>query len=189
MAAEEPEFELIEKAGDCELRQYAPMIVAETLVEGPLEQASSAGFQLIAGYIFGDNLARAGVSSETIAMTAPVTMEPDTQPIEMTAPFTMQQDAGRWRVRFFMPASFTMATLPTPADPRVTLTELPGTTTAAAVFSGIAGADDVRDRSEALLTWLATRGLEPVSAPRLARYSRPTTAPNLRRNEILVEYR
>ena len=103
MAAEEPEFVLIEKDGDYELRQYAPMIVAETLVQGPLEQASPAGFELIAGYIFGDNRARTGTSTATIAMTAPVTIEHDSRPIAMTAPVTMQQDAGRWRMRFFMP--------------------------------------------------------------------------------------
>ena len=189
MAAEEPEFVLIEKDGDYELRQYAPMIVAETLVQGPLEQASPAGFEPIAGYIFGDNRARTGTSTATIAMTAPVTIEPDTRPIAMTAPVTMQQDAGRWRMRFFMPSSLSMATLPIPTNPAVTLRELPGENAAAVVFSGAARDEDVKERSDALLAWLATRELEPVSVPRLARYDRPTTAPDLRRNEILVEYR
>ncbi len=189
MAAEEPEFALIATDGDYELRQYAPMIVAETLVQGPLEQASPAGFELIAGYIFGDNRARTATSTATIAMTAPVTIEPDSRPIAMTAPVTMQQDAGRWRMRFFMPSSFSMATLPIPTNPAVTLRELPGEQAAAVVFSGAARDEDVKERSDALLAWLAARELEPVSVPRLARYDRPTTAPDLRRNEILVEYR
>ena len=74
MATEEPKFDVVTKDGDIELRQYAPMVVAETFVDGSQDDASSRGFRVIAGYIFGDNK-RAGQSAEKIAMTAPVTIE------------------------------------------------------------------------------------------------------------------
>jgi hypothetical protein len=57
MAIEEPAFELIEKTEPYEIRQYRPFVVAETFVDGDLDKASSAGFRLIADYIFGNNLA------------------------------------------------------------------------------------------------------------------------------------
>ena len=60
MAIEEPAFELIEKAEPYEIRQYRPFVVAETFVDGDLDKASSAGFRLIADYIFGNNLAVGG---------------------------------------------------------------------------------------------------------------------------------
>lgn len=189
MAAEHPTYEVIETDGAFELRRYAPMIVAETYVDGRFEQASAEGFARVAGYIFGNNRSRLGTSSETIPMTAPVTLQPESVRIDMTAPVTMQADDGRWCLRFFMPSTFTMDTLPSPTDASVALMEVPGAMTAAVAFSGIVTDVDMSEHSAALLAWLAHRGLEPVSAPRLARYSRPTTAPELRRNEILVDYR
>lgn len=50
-ATEEPKFRSIERSGDFELRVCNPMIVAETRVRGSLDEASSAGVGLIAGYI------------------------------------------------------------------------------------------------------------------------------------------
>ena len=73
MAIEEPKYTLMEKSGAFELRAYAPKVVAETLVDGSLDAASSAGFRRIADYIFGNNTAHNG-SNEKISMTAPVTM-------------------------------------------------------------------------------------------------------------------
>ena len=56
MAIEEPAFELLEKAENIEIRQYRPVIVAETFVDGDMGSASNEGFRLIADYIFGNNL-------------------------------------------------------------------------------------------------------------------------------------
>jgi hypothetical protein len=176
---------VIEKDGEYELRRYAPMIVAETRVEGPFAQASSDGFGLIAGYIFGANRASSG-APVAIAMTAPVVMEPTPVEYDTAGPVTMEGGEGRWRMTFFMPPSYTMDTLPKPIDPRVTLRELPERLSAAVVFPGIAGEDDITRRSGPLLAWLAERGHRAVSAPRLARYSRPGKQAELRRNEILV---
>jgi hypothetical protein len=55
MAIEEPKYTLVEKYGAFELRDYAPRVLAETLVDGSLDDASSVGFRRIADYIFGNN--------------------------------------------------------------------------------------------------------------------------------------
>ena len=68
MAVEEPRFALVLKDGDFELRDYPELVAAEVTVGGSRNEASSAGFRLLAGYIFGGN-----AGSRTIAMTAPVT--------------------------------------------------------------------------------------------------------------------
>ena len=51
MAIEEPRFTSIFKAGSFEVRQYAPMLVAETVVDGDMDEASTRGFRKIADYI------------------------------------------------------------------------------------------------------------------------------------------
>ena len=188
MATEEPGFELLEKAEPFELRRYAPMIVAETLVEGSLSEGSNAGFRLIAGYIFGKNQSRTAGSSEKIAMTVPVTMQPG-QKIAMTAPVTTGNIDGRWKMHFVMPAQYTMQTLPVPSDPRVSLREVAEQRIAVKVFSGFVTEDRVRRETEELLAWMKTRNLEPAAAPQFARYNPPWSIPFLRRNEILVQYR
>ncbi len=186
MATEEPKFKLIERNGEFELRLYEPMIVAETYVRGSLSEASSAGFRLIAGYIFGGNKSRQSNVSEKIAMTAPVTLEQSSQKIAMTAPVMVENNEDRWRVHFVMPASHTLTSLPIPTDSRVSLREIAEQKVAVIVFSGFAGEDKVKDKTAALLDWIKSQGLEATSTPRLARYNPPWTLPFMRRNEILI---
>ena len=85
------------------------MIAAEAVVQGERKFAINEGFRLIAGYIFGKNEPQA-----KIAMTAPVEQQ-KSQKIAMTAPVT-QQGKEILDVRFIMLKSWTMQTLPAPAD-------------------------------------------------------------------------
>ena len=188
MATEEPKFEVVTTDGDIEVRHYAPMVVAETFVDGSQDDASSRGFRVIAGYIFGDNK-RAGQSAEKIAMTAPVTIEKQdvSQKIAMTAPVTLEQQGNRWRVHFVMPSQYKLNDLPKPNNAAVTLREIPGRKVAALRFSGFAGEDKVATKTAELRDWIAARGMTAAGAAQLARYDPPWTLPFMRRNEILTE--
>jgi hypothetical protein len=190
MATEEPKYDVILTEGDFEVRQYARMVIAETLVAGTQDEASSAGFRAIAGYIFGDNR-RADASATKIAMTAPVTLEkqPASQKIEMTAPVTMDRNGDKWRVHFVMPSQYALADLPKPNNPKVQLREIPAKKIAALRFSGFAGEDKVTTKTKALTDWVIAKGLAAVNTPQLARYDPPWTLPFMRRNEVLVEVR
>jgi hypothetical protein len=190
MAYEEPKYDVIEKSDAFELRAYKPMIVAETLVDGSMEEAGSKGFRLIADYIFGNNKSRTG-GSEKISMTIPVTMAPkfESKPekISMTAPVSMQESAGKWRMYFVMPSKYTLETLPVPNKPEVILREVPEKKFAVLRFSGFAGEAKVAKKTEELLVWLQAKQIKPSGAPELARYNAPWTLPFLRRNEVMVE--
>jgi hypothetical protein len=190
MATEEPKFDILTKDGDFELRQYAPMVVAETLVSGSQDDASSQGFRIIAGYIFGDNKL-AGAGAEKIAMTAPVLLEKQnvSKKIDMTAPVTMDKVGDRWRVHFVMPSQYKLADLPKPNNPAVTLREIPASKYAALRFSGFAGEEKVAAKTKELTDWVIARGYAAINAPQLARYDPPWTLPFMRRNEVLVEVR
>jgi hypothetical protein len=197
MAIEEPSFEVVRKEGAMEIRKYAPFIVAQTWVQGDMDEASSRGFRLIADYIFGNNVAVGERTAAKIAMTAPVTMAPEaaSQKIAMTAPVTMAPQAAasapgtdqRWRVHFVMPRQYTLATLPKPNNPEVQLEEVPTKWFAVLRYSGLNTNARVQQRNEEALAWVQAQKLTPLGAPQLARYDPPWTLPPFRRNEILVE--
>ena len=189
LAVEEPSYELIEKSGDIEIREYRPLIVAETVVDGELDSAGNRGFRLIAAYIFGDNQSADG-KQEKIAMTAPVTVEPEASgkiAAADTGNHPVSLDAQRWRVEFVMPSQYTLASLPHPRNPAVTLKEIPVRRYAVIRFSGFTGQQKVQQKLSELSDWLHHRGLDTTGAPRLARYNPPWTLPFLKRNEIMLE--
>lgn len=208
MAIEEPAYRVVETSGRIELREYAPFVVAETVVDGELSTASNRGFRAIAGYIFGGNRSVRG-DAEKIAMTAPVVVEPlpdagapaparaPSERIAMTAPVTVEPQGvsgvdalatgARWRVHFVMPATYTLASLPRPDDPAVVLREVPAERRAVLKFSGFAGEAALRETTAELLAWVDGKGLVVLGAPQLARYDPPWTLPFLRRNEVTVK--
>ena len=190
MATEEPKFESLRKEDKVEIRRYGPVIVAETIVDGDMDSASNRGFQLIAGYIFGNNeriamtapvVAEAQSSAEKIAMTVPVSIEPQ------IADDSKMAGAQRWRIHFVMPSQYTLATLPKPLNPQVKLREIPAKTYAALTYSGFNTESKVQEKTDQLLDWLKTQKIETIGKPQLARYNPPWALPFLRRNEILQE--
>lgn len=178
---EQPKFTLVEADGAIEIRDYAPMIVAEAEASGDRDSAIGAGFRIIADYIFGNNS-----TAQKVAMTAPVTQQGGGK-IAMTAPVTQQGEGQSWVVRFVMPASYTMETLPKPNNPAVTLKEVPGKRFAVIRFSGLGSEGNLAEHSAELTEFLHARNLTAVSAPTYAFYNPPWTLPFLRRNEVMVE--
>jgi len=178
---EQPKYTVVETHGDVEIRDYAPMIVAEVAISGEREKAISEGFRTIADYIFGDN-----ASALKVPMTAPVSQQAS-EKIPMTAPVTQQGDGTSWEVRFVMPASYTLATLPKPKNPAVKLVEIGGKRLAAIRFSGVAGKNNLKRHRQELQEFVAQQGLQPLSSPAYAFYDPPWTLPFLRRNEVMIE--
>lgn len=178
---EHPKYTLIERIGNVEVRDYAPMIIAETEVIGDRREAIGEGFRIIADYIFGNNAA-----SKKVPMTAPVTRK-SAKKIAMTAPVMQQGDRNGWLVRFVMPSSYTIDTLPKPNNPAVELKEIPTTRYAAIRFSGRGSQSSLRRHTKQLNEFLSAKKLTPLSTPTYAFYNPPWTLPFLRRNEVLVE--
>jgi len=181
MATEEPVFTLVKKEGSFEIRDYAPVIVAETTLTGSAERARNAGFQPLADYIFAKDR-----NGSTIAMTAPVTQAPREQ-IAMTAPVTQSSAGDSWTISFTMPASYTMETLPTPVNPNVRLVAQAARRMAVVRFSGTGSADSMEKARIELLNRVNALGLQTVGEPVFAFYDPPWTLPFFRRNEVMVE--
>jgi hypothetical protein len=80
MAIEEATYTVVDSDNNFELRDYAPYVLAETVVEGNLEEAGDKAFNRLFRYISGANRSR-----EKIAMTAPVSQQPKGEKIKRKA--------------------------------------------------------------------------------------------------------
>lgn len=182
---EEPKHTIVRTQDDnIELRAYDPVIAATVTVGGERKEAINAGFRLLAGYIFGDN-----ISQQKIAMTTPVTQQAS-EKIAMTTPVTQQATTtGRdtWQVQFIMPSSYTLETLPKPKNDQVKLLPVPARHFAVIRFSGFSSESNIAKHRALIESYVREQKLKPLAEPVLAFYDPPWTLPFLRRNEVMIE--
>ncbi|MEI6345815.1 MAG: heme-binding protein [bacterium] len=180
---EQAVYSVMKKADGYEIREYPAHIAAQTTVEGSYDDALNEGFGIIAGYIFGGNSKKQGIS-----MTAPVTaQESVSEKIAMTAPVVASTEGGSRVISFVMPKSYTLESLPVPNDSRVKLVQVPEKKMAALRFSWTRNSGRVQKMEDQLLAMLSRDKVEVVGAPAYAGYNAPWTPPWMTRNEVLVE--
>ncbi len=179
---EEPRYTVIDHVAAAEIREYGARLAAETTVTGSAESARSQGFRRLAAFIFGANR-----SSGTIPMTAPVGQSEAARTIAMTAPVAQSGDgAGRWTIRFFMPASYTAQTLPLPTDPEIRIVTVPAETYGVIRFTGSRTPARVAVEQARLLDLLKASRWRAEGVPTAWFFDPPWTLPFLRRNEVAV---
>ncbi len=181
LAVEEAEYRVVEQHGEIEVRDYAPSIIAEVIVDDEFEDAGSRAFRALFKYIDGNNRAQ-----REIAMTAPVSQQKNPVKIDMTAPVSQSRQADGWAVSFMMPASFTMETIPEPLDPAVKIRPVPSYRAVSIRYSGTWSEENYAEHLEVLRRWLEEHGKEAAGEPVWARYNAPFTPWFMRRNEILI---
>lgn len=181
MAVEEAEYRVVAEDGDFEVREYAPAIIAEVVVDEDFEDAGSSAFRALFKYIDGNNQ-----EQSDIAMTAPVSQQKQPVKIDMTSPVGQSETAEGWAVSFMMPASFTMDTIPEPLDPAVQIREIPAHRAVSISYSGTWSEERYTEHLQSLQTWLQENELEATGEPVWARYNAPFTPWFMRRNEILI---
>ncbi len=181
MAIEEAPYTVVKASGIFEVRDYDPHILAETLIDGTLEDAGNKAFRRLFNYISGANHSRS-----SIAMTAPVSQESKGEKIAMTAPVGQQRSSDTWAVSFMMPSSYTLATLPVPDDTSITLRQVPARRMAAVRYSGTWSEKNYLDYKERLENWIRENGFQISGEAVWARYNPPFSLWFLRRNEILI---
>ena len=67
MANEQPDYKVIKKDNEFEIRQYTNFLTATVETEGGRDEAISTGFRILFKYISGENK-----NKESISMTVPV---------------------------------------------------------------------------------------------------------------------
>jgi hypothetical protein len=181
-ATEEPEYKIVQKLKDIELRKYAAYTVAEVVVPGPAAEAGNQAFPILAGYIFGKNR-----GERKLAMTAPVIQTAEPVKLEMTAPVTQTAARGGFRVQFVLPKGVTAATAPEPLDTRVTLRDITANRVAVIRYSGFWSDANYNQHLEKLQAALHAAGLTWEGEAVYSRYNAPFTPWFLRRNEIWLQ--
>jgi hypothetical protein len=184
---EQADYVVIKKMDGYEIREYPAHIVAQTKVHGSLGDSMSGGFRILAGYIFGGN-----TKKESIAMTAPVVSQKEgtkntSEKIAMTAPVVATAEGDSQTISFGMPRSYTLETLPTPSDPRVSIVMIPNKKYAVLTFSWYSSDARVKQMQSKLISALARDGISTQSGVAYAGYNAPWTPPWMNRNEVLVE--
>ena len=183
---EEPAFEVVTTDRAFQLRDYDPMVVAEVTHNASSRRAaSSASFQRLAAYIFAQDRPEGG---ESIAMTAPVIQDRPNQdePIAMTSPVIHEETSkDNWRMRFVMPAKYTLDTLPT-APEDITLTEVPARRVAIVQFNGYGRENELAIMVSELSKWIDEQGLTAIGEPEYAFYDAPRVPARMRRNEVMI---
>ncbi len=154
-------YQVVEKSGDFEIRDYPALPV----VEAPMPGGSANGsFGRLFQFISGKN-----EGTEKIPMTAPVIMSHT----ENT-------------MAFVMPANMPLTKVPAPGDKDLKVREIPAGRFAVYRFSGFRS-----DASEAralgkLRGFLRERGFTAAADPVFGYFDPPWTLPFLRRNEAML---
>ncbi len=179
--AEQVKYSVVYVQNDIEIRDYSPLIVAQVEIAGERKQAISAGFRILADYIFGNNTSRA-----QIAMTAPVTQQ-ESEKIAMTAPVTQEYNDGKWRVRFTMPSHYDLASLPRPNNPAIKIEIISAKRFVVIRFAGIATDELLAIKLKKLEEFMQQEKITKISDPTYAFFNPPWTLPFMRRTEVMLE--
>ncbi len=149
-----------------EIRSYeASLFTTVKLSTKEYKDASSKGFSILAGYIFGGNQ-----SKEKIAMTSPVAMS-------LEDSMTMM---------FMVPKKFNKETLPQPNQSAIEFREEPAKTVAAITFGGWADDAKIEKYKAKLKAALDAEGITYTNRFYFLGYNPPFEFFN-RKNEIIVE--
>ena len=181
---EEAPYEVLEKQGAFEIRQYPELIVVETVVRDERSRGSSeeTAFYRLFDYIRGANAAQ-----RKIDMTAPVLIESGGREIPRTVPVLSAEAEDGMKMSFVLPADLDLGSAPLPDDPKLVLRRLESARIASLRYSGSRSEKAFERRASELQRWLAERGIEASSEPRYAGYDPPFTIPLFRRHEVWVE--
>lgn len=163
---ETPEYTVLKKYGDVEIRKYPNMIVAKTsLSNNSFENAGSNGFRTIANYIFGGN-----EGNQKIAMTAPVVM-------------SMGDSASMY---FVMPKQYSKDQLPKPANNNVAIMEESAKVLAVLRYGGFSSDNDIKKYCKTLEEELTKQNISTKGSYMYMGYNAPWDVVN-RRNEVAIE--
>eukprot|EP00208_Stichococcus_sp_RCC1054_P000489 CAMPEP_0206140442 /NCGR_PEP_ID=MMETSP1473-20131121/9492_1 /ASSEMBLY_ACC=CAM_ASM_001109 /TAXON_ID=1461547 /ORGANISM="Stichococcus sp, Strain RCC1054" /LENGTH=369 /DNA_ID=CAMNT_0053534595 /DNA_START=232 /DNA_END=1341 /DNA_ORIENTATION=+ len=173
---EQPDYTIMRKFADCEVRRYDPFLVAETDADAATNDSKGSGgggdgrksaFRTLARYIFGEGNDR----REKLGMSTPV--------------FTSETG----RMQFVVgKADKAVESLPKPLEEGVDLVQKPGGYFAAVTFSGMADEERAQQEAARLRAALPKHNLKPRSGQYIvARYNDPGTKPIFRRNDVLIE--
>jgi DNA gyrase inhibitor GyrI len=155
-------YRVVRSDGKFELRDYPALALAET----PMAGGDNGSFMRLFRFISGSN-------------------QP-AQKISMTTPVFMAGSGTNATMAFVMPAKFSAANTPRPADEKVRVREFEAGSYAVLRFSG--GRSRAREALALaeLRDWMQAQGLKELSPPVYGYFDPPWTLSFMRRNEVML---
>ena len=163
----EPEYTLIKKDEEIEVRQYSSYVIAKTSIKKSEVHEDDNMFRILAQYIFGKNSI-----NEYIPMTAPVITQNNNENYEMM---------------FFMLHADKPKDLPTPTNNDVILEIVNIGKTISITFGMWATDTRVSYYKEILDQYISENTLEIESELMVAQYNSPWAIPPFRKNELIYK--
>lgn len=151
-----------------EIVDYPETIVATVVNNWPLGQTNDDSFDNLADYIFWNNSGR-----QEIAMTSPVTRT--------------QVNESTYETAFIMPSWWTVDSLPSPNNDRITIKTIPWSLKAVKRFSWRVNKEKVDNERAAFQEDLIAQWINRYWLPTLSQYDWPRVSASNRRNELWVE--
>lgn len=180
---EEPNYTLLDKKKEFEIRKYLPQLVAEVELQNSFEKAGSDGFRILANFIFGNNKEK-----KKIAMTAPVDMISVSKKdlLKMKKSTVIITNKNRYKVRFTMPRKYSLNSLPTPWNEKVKIFEEKEKILAVRKYSGSWSKENFEKEKKLLIDELRKHKILFENETIFSRYNSPYTLWFLRRNEVKI---
>jgi len=181
MAIETPEYTVLRKVKNIEIRKYQEYIQAEVeVVEEDYKSAIEKGFGILAGYIFGNN-----ISKQKINMTSPVKAE-TSERVPMTSPVKVSGN-GKYIIAFVMPKKYSIDTLPEPFNKAIHFKKIDPHRIAAVRFSGFFNQQNIEKNITILKEWLNKENIKTEGEYVIAGYNPPWVPWFLARNEAMIQ--
>jgi hypothetical protein len=172
---EQAPYDVLKSDGVIEVRCYRPQTQARVTVRGEFKEAQKEAFNLLAGYIFGENQV-----NEKIQMTTPVLLEHKLD--------YKKGPSDEWTMSFILPQNYLLNNAPVPKESRITLHERALQLVASVSYTGINNEEKVEEYTGVLKKWLKKRPWYiPLGGFQTAQFDGPLTIPFFRKNEIHVE--
>jgi len=160
-------YEVVEKDGAIEIREYPDLVMASTAANIDA-RGNDGSFMRLFRYISGDNNGRT-----KIAMTTPVFMK-------------AESEGSQGQMGFVMPAKVAVTGAPTPGSSGVQIQVREGGRFAVIRFSGVMNSTKAKANEKTLREWMKQRGFTAAGAAERAGYDAPFTPGIFRRNEVLI---
>ena len=159
MATETPEYKILTRDGQFELREYPPLKTVRTA-------AGEGDFMRLFRYISGGNAAD--------------------QKIAMTAPVLVKHGGENPGMSFIVPREVAAAEVPKPTDTAVKVDTLRSGRFAVYRYSGRRNETNESKALAELQMWAGKRHFAVAGEPVFAYYDPPWVLPFLRRNEVML---
>lgn len=161
----EPQYELLKKEGNIEIRQYGSYPVAKASI--PIDSNNdNSMFMTLFSYIDGKNNTN--------------------QSLPMTAPVTSFSDKDSYNMLFYMLDVDSYSDLPEPSSDNISVESFELGKCAVITFSWSTSRERLEHFTEKLSVYLKENNLSKKSSFMVNRYDPPWRLPFMKRNEIIV---